>query len=651
MKVLFLLICIGSYYFTLAYPLPEKPSLYQPVFTYPPDFGKEYLESLANLAQVQQEKDSLRWQILWDWGYYTHSRNLNESLRIIQKGLLETQEAGDKRWEGRFQLIAGAILLRMDDTEQAELLLQAALKKIDPQDRWLAYTNLGYVYERRGDLSSAFEWAGKTLELGMRSNHRKAQAMAYSDLSYLLWKQGNYLEGLEFGLKSLHLFESWGIPDMDYDFTLYVVGNNLMALDRLDEAEKYFSESIAVGERFGFYNNLSDVYMSLASLYIRTDKLDQAENSAANALKYAGLLENSFMQMRSFLALGEVSFSKNEWQAAENYLLQSIAKAGTDLGDHFFSSQAYQRLSEVYEALGKNQQALAAFKMYHDLNQTIFNEKAEQKMAGLKSELALSQKNNTIKEQALILTKQEKQVTFWIVGTSLMLVFSLIMFRGYRVIRKKNKLLEDQNEEKTYLVRETHHRIKNNLQVVCSLLSLQSERIQDPDLQRIMLDSQNRVQSMGLVHQTLYQGKDLAYLEMKDYFTKLSRDIIHSFGVDGTAELHCDMEEMSLDIITAIPIGLIVNELITNSLKYAFPGKKQGNLTIHLEREGNELILDYLDDGIGFNEKETAFSLGFGGQLIQLLTSQLNGRMSKLPHEGTYFRFVFCPDAYQTALT
>lgn len=643
MKFFFLLAGFSCFYFSFAAPIPKNPANYQAVFTYPPDFGSEYLESLATLAHSIQEKSSIRWQVLWDWGYYTHSRNLNASLQIIDRGLAEARTAKDTVWEGKFQLIKGAILMRRDDTEQAENLLRSALERVPEADLWLAYTNLGYVYERKGDLSTAFEWAKKTLDLGKKTGQIKAQAMAYSDLSYLLWKQGKYTEGLELGLKSLRLFEKRSIPDMDYDFTLYVLGNHLMALSRFKEAENYFSESIAMGERFGFFNNLSDVYIALTDLQIRKGELVRAKESAYLALDYARLLENAFMRMRSFLALGEVHLLKEEYLLAENYLLKSIAAAGTDSGDHFFSRQAHLHLSKTYEAIGQPGKALDAYKMFHELNRTIFNEEAEKKMASLEAALELAQKDNTIKEQALILSQQEKKVTFWAVGTTLLLVFSLITFRGFRIIKKKNRLLEEQNQEKSHLVRETHHRIKNNLQVVSSLLSLQSAHIQDPHLQQIMLDSQSRVQSMGLVHQSLYQGKDLAYIEMKDYFTKLSRDIIKSFGAEDKAILYCRMEKTTLSIITAIPIGLIVNELITNSLKYAFPETGHGSLFISLYWRSSELILDYRDDGIGFKEEEQSSSPGFGRQLIHLLSVQLNGKINKIPDQGTHFQFVFQP--------
>ncbi|WP_163381110.1 histidine kinase dimerization/phosphoacceptor domain -containing protein [Cyclobacterium sp. SYSU L10401] len=637
----FLLILIGfipCYFFSgFVYQVPT----YQPVFSYPPDFEQEYLNDLSELVQQAQQPDSLRWEILWDLSYYTHTRNLTRALTFADMGLEEAKSEKNSLWEGRFQLIKGAILLRMDEPDQAELYLRSAQNKVNNSDLWLLYTNLGYVYERRGDISMAFEWAKKTLDLGLATADLKAQAMAYSDISYLFWKQGKFETGLNYGLKSLELFRNRGVDDLDFDFTHYVVGNNYLALSQLDQAESHFLQSIAMGERFGFYNNLSDAYISLVSLYILKKDFTAAKKAGSKALNYATLLDNKFMQMRSLLGLGEVAIARGNFKEAENHLLSSIEVAGEDFGDHYFLSQAYENLSEVYEKTGAADKALTAFKTYHRLNQTIFNQETEQKTAALMSALDLAQKENTIKQQAFNLAQQKKRSTYWFVGSILLLVFFLLLFRGYRIIKKKNNLLEIQNKEKTFLVRETHHRIKNNLQVVSSLLSLQSERITDPEMQQIMIESQNRVQSMGLVHQKLYQGKNLACIEMRDYFSKLGEDIIFSFGALEKVTLKCDMEPIELDIITAIPIGLIINELITNSLKYAFPNLSSGQITIYLERTDPTLTLHYMDNGIGFEEKNPDTPTGFGAQLIQLLTAQLDGQIRKLNHEGTYYLLNF----------
>lgn len=641
MKFLHILQVFIWLYFLPGIMFGQNSTTYKPVFSYPPDFRLEYLDELQHLLLQELQPDSLRWQVLWDLGYYTHTRNLNRALAFSDQGLEETRMARNKVWEGRFQLVKGAILLRMNEPDQAEIYLRSAQNKVGQSDLWLLYTNLGYVYERRGDLSKAFDWAKKTLDWGNATADLKAQAMAYSDISYLLWKQEKYETGLMYGLKSLELFRKRGIDDLDFDFTHYVVGNNYLALSQLEKAKSHFLQSIAMGERFGFYNNLSDAYISLVSLYIKKNDLMAAKKAGNSALYYAELLDNDFMQMRALLGLGEITFASGDFKEAESHLVNSIKLAGKDYGDPFFLSKAYKNLSDTYEKLGKIHKALSAYKNYHTLNQTIFNKETEQKTATLKAALDLAQKENTIKQQSLDLAQQKKNTTYWYVGSILLFVFSLLLFRGYRIIKRKNHLLEIQNKEKNFLVQETHHRIKNNLQVVCSLLSLQSERIKDPLMQQIMLESQNRVQSMGLVHQKLYQGKNLACIEMKDYFSKLGEDIVHSFGAGNKVKLTCGMNPMELDIVTAIPIGLIVNELITNSLKYAFPKKSSGHITLYMEEINHTLKLHYMDDGVGFKERSPDCPPGFGAQLIQLLTTQLNGEIRKIRHEGTYFLLTF----------
>jgi two-component sensor histidine kinase len=155
-----------------------------------------------------------------------------------------------------------------------------------------------------------------------------------------------------------------------------------------------------------------------------------------------------------------------------------------------------------------------------------------------------------------------------------------------------------------------------------------------------MLESQNRVQSIGIVHQKLYQGTNLGGIEMKDYFTNLAESILDSFGQAKRVSILCMMDEIEVDIDTAVPIGLIVNELLTNTLKYAFPGGQQGKVTIKLHREPDgALHLQVSDNGVG--KSGPTKGTGFGTQLIDLLTRQLNGTMHEEVQNGMHTFFVF----------
>ena len=211
---------------------------------------------------------------------------------------------------------------------------------------------------------------------------------------------------------------------------------------------------------------------------------------------------------------------------------------------------------------------------------------------------------------------------------------------SYQSRAKKNKLLAIKNAENELLLKEIHHRVKNNLEIVSGLLALQSSQIDDQGTKDAMQESQNRVNSIGIVHQKLYQGTNLGAIEMKDYVLNLSESILDSFGAEGKVNLELAMEHLDLDIDTAVPLGLIINELITNTVKYAFPNNQKGKLTIKLEKQPDNILhLVVSDNGVG--KSGITQGTGFGGQLISLLTHQLNGTMSEDNLNGTTVIFDF----------
>ena len=155
-----------------------------------------------------------------------------------------------------------------------------------------------------------------------------------------------------------------------------------------------------------------------------------------------------------------------------------------------------------------------------------------------------------------------------------------------------------------------------------------------------MLEGQNRVQSIGIVHQKLYQSENLGAIEMKDYFINLSESILDSFGACKRVEVECAMNTLNVDVDTAVPLGLIVNELLTNTIKYAFPDGRSGKIRIKLERTTNgNLQMRVSDNGVG--KSGAIKGTGFGGQLISLLTQQLGGTMKEENNNGTDIFFEF----------
>jgi PAS domain S-box-containing protein len=210
----------------------------------------------------------------------------------------------------------------------------------------------------------------------------------------------------------------------------------------------------------------------------------------------------------------------------------------------------------------------------------------------------------------------------------------------------ERKLAEDNIksslEEKNVLLREIHHRVKNNMQIISSLLNLQTRYITDEKVVDVLKESQNRVKSMAMIHETLYQSEGFAKIGFSDYVNNLVTYLLQSYVDRDHVKIITDVDvDIFLDIDTAIPCGLIINELITNSLKHAFPNLTNGQINIKLMRNNDKLILEVKDNGIGFPEMldfRNTESLGL--QLINSLVMQLDGTIQLKNDGGTEFKIV-----------
>ncbi|RPI17820.1 MAG: PAS domain S-box protein [Ignavibacteriae bacterium] len=214
---------------------------------------------------------------------------------------------------------------------------------------------------------------------------------------------------------------------------------------------------------------------------------------------------------------------------------------------------------------------------------------------------------------------------------------------------KDEKLLSSL-KEKEVMLREIHHRVKNNLQIISSLLKLQSSYVKDPISYEYFTISQNRVKSMALIHQQLYRSTDLSQINFGDYLEKLTNNLINAYGInDKRISFGIQAEDVFLEIDTAIPCGLIINELVSNSLKHAFPFERTGNITISMHLDSDNMYkLIVKDDGIGFPpEFDYKNTTSLGMQLVVTLTEQLDGRIQVTNKKGTEFNIIFSKPDYR----
>ena len=389
---------------------------------------------------------------------------------------------------------------------------------------------------------------------------------------------------------------------------------------------------------------------SMSSSLITKEKYEEAKPYLYKTIKFLEEHNLRTIDVYQFahVLLGNIAEAEGKYDKAIEYY--EIAKnSSIAINTKANTASFIEKLSSLYALNGDYKTALEYYKEWTEANDIIEVERNERSLR--ENELQM----NVLKQDKELTAKRQQQ-TIYIVALSIGVILLGLVYRNYRLKQRsnqklkalngeladKNMLLDKRNAENELLLKEIHHRVKNNLELVKSLIALQSAQIDDPATKDAMLASQNRVQSMGIIHQKLYQGTNLGSIEMKDYFMNLGEGILDTFNAEDQVKIECAMDNLELDVDTAVPIGLIVNELLTNALKYAFPEHQQGIINISLEKDTNDnLKLQVSDNGVGKTEGLAPKGTGFGSQLVKLLTQQLNGKMIERIDDGTYIEFDF----------
>jgi len=532
-----------------------------------------------------------------------------------------------------------------------------------------SYGNLGNWFYFQTQLDSAIFYHEKAIAISEKSSKEKVKANCLGTLSYIYLDQSKFDKALEMQLEVLHSFERQGDKDgisrayqgigeincdyldkcklaLDYYYkslrikreigsdrgVAYVMrklGDAHENLANLDSAEYYFKETARLAEKLDDKRLMVDGYSALATLWKDMGKPDsQLLRINLKVIELGKEAKYQEGQYGSYYNIGEVYRKQGDYRKAAEYYDQA-AVLGNASGDYdFLSKLNFARYTVYKEHLQDAPKALAALEAYLVSHDSVTN------AAKFKAVEDISTQYETAKKEVIIAEQNEAirqgRIRFWlIVGIlALALVGGGLLFRLTRQLRKRN-------EEKEFLIKEIHHRVKNNLQVLSSLLHLQSRHIKDEMALDAVREGQNRVEAMGLIHQKLYMGDKLAAVEMKDYLKNLGDTLLDSFGLDDRVNISYQLEPLHLDVDTAIPLGLIINELVANSLKYGFPDSRQGTIEISFWKESGSLCLKVADDGVGkAGATQLKGSTSFGTNLVEILSKKLKGKPQVLDNGG-----------------
>lgn len=513
---------------------------------------------------------------------------------------------------------------------------------------------LSFCYAITGSFEKGFSIAFKHMELSKEHDPvREGAGMNFMALLYQ--KLGDDRESLEWAQKAYyHPLMKQADPFTQWS-AMFLLSQQQERMNNLDSSYHFARETVEHSKRY-FPRQESWPMMIMARINSKRGNFEEAVNYCKDILisikKYGlGFFEH---EVENELAL--IYSKQGNADSTLKYAGQALDGA-TRFKNYLVIMNSSNLLAGVYEKTDPAK-AYDYLKISTAAKDTVTSTEKTKQV----KQLEIKEKQR-VEDLHLADVYAKNELRFYSVIVLLVsaLVIAFILFRNNRNKQKANLALKDKNDkiEKTVaelnttqaslvarnaenelLLKEIHHRVKNNLEVVSSLLELQSSQIDDPNTKDAMLASQNRVHSIGIVHQKLYQGENLGAIEMKDYFINLSESILDSFSASQRVQVECAMNTLNVDIDTAVPLGLIVNELLTNTIKYAFPDGRSGKVQIKLEQGANgNLQMLVSDNGVG--KSDTIKGTGFGGQLISLLTRQLGGTIKEDINNGTHIFFEF----------
>lgn len=568
-----------------------------------------------------------------------NNSDLTLALSLSKQALELAFTIGSTEEQGFAQLVTGRTFANLGQLDSALFRFRIArgiFRAVNDSSRLAdSHSKLHYAHLYLGNADSSLFHAFEALRIYEGLGNQRGMAIALSKAAESLNSQNEFEEAVTYALQGITYAEEIKDSIILAD-VLTTAAANYLRLEQFEQALQYQNRAIGLFEQVG--NDL-DIAINLnarGNIYKLSGDHELAYLDYSRGLEmgkpygYSGL-------NRAFMAnIGDVLVRTERYTEALKVLKE------VEILDRSFSNkrdapEPLLRISEAYEGLSRYDSAYFYRIAYEELNDSLFNVDADQRMSDIRTkyETEKVEAQNEFLEQR----QEQQQLLLWVALAGILAIgiIALLLFQNNRRRQRTNALLasqnseiEQKNQQNETLLKEIHHRVKNNLQVISSLLRLQTSHIEDDAVRQVVAAGEHRVKSMAMIHQKLYQRENLSGVEMKDYLTTLGKSLIGTLGErQKDIQLVVNMPELEVDVDTAIPLGLIANELITNSLKYAFTDRQAGEIHLSLglnDRQMLELIVS--DNGVGSGDiSVVGGKTSFGSRLIHLLCMQLDGEV------------------------
>ena len=573
--------------------------------------------------------------------------------------------------------------LRKHNFELAKNNAEKALKIDDSlqhhADMILDYNQLGRSYYNFDHPKKAIEIYKKAVAVYKMHPVGQKIGTIYGNIGAAYNRLNQPNEALKYFLKQATFVDSLNDP-LQKSKVNYNIGYTYMQMDQLKKGEKYFLKALQDSAKIDIKDYVYANYHALGMLYSRWHKLDKALKANQKALKYFDATQNKMYQFdlhnnnaAIYLKKDNKTKALQEAELAYKIAKQVGFKMGMDaaqatkadilihFGDYDQAEKILNRLKKdstityheillsLYNSLYKVNKHNKNYKealLYHEklnkLNDSILKAQRDSKVAEVETRYQTEKKekeNLKLKaekvQQELLLAKESKRNTYLSAGI-LMAIIGLGIFAFYY---RRNKRQKDLIE---HLQKDLHHRVKNNLAVIDALIEDIKDEYEDTNIHAKLNELQNRINSINEIHRQLYFNKDITHLNLKTYLDKISKSIQESFGKKDIKIENKVPESFKLEVNTSFPIGLIVNEFLTNSFKYAFDEQSHGKITIDLIEKGRNYVLKLTDNGKGLPPDLDIEHLdSFGLSIMQLLAKQMRGSFRIKGKKGVQIEIEF----------
>lgn len=570
----------------------------------------------------------------------------NEAVETGKKAALD-----DRLMSGLY-LTRGNIYMQMKDPENASADYEAGYsisERIrDETGKQRALASMSTAARFNGDKAASLDLILRAIKMAEKSQDKISLASLYLSAGNTYNMLNNAGESLDYYKKAFSLKQYITQPVI----TMSVLGNIARCFTRMKE---YDSATVYSTLRLNIAFSQKDS-AAIAASYIDLGDIATAKEAFKPAIDYYQLALSTYEKRkqasevtRVYNALASAYLKTKQFAKAEDYLLKSYAlqSRGIDKGSKRHTDYL---LSKVYEETGEMDNARRFRNEYLALGGEAMNAETELKINRIQSDYEISKREDALvlaaREQELKnLQLEDTKLRLWgsVAVIGLLLIVATVMFRNYRQKKKIAIELQQKNERIETLMRELHHRVKNNLQVIGSVLNLQSLKLTDAGARSAIEEGKSRVEAMSLLHQKMYLDDNLRAINIEEYITSLSNMLAHSFGYDQSiVQTRIQLSSKNMDVDLATPLALIINELITNAFKHAFQQVDHPLLTIELTEDKTDqtVSLKVSDNGKGINLSAVSPS-SFGLKLIRTFVQQLGAKMDISNNKGSVFNISF----------